>query len=166
MALNRLDVSTIVVDSLFVNTYASFPAAFVTNAMVQAGADISASKLESCHRLNYGQNGGAVSAEAQLGIVRGTAGSILSFEVNNVTACAGASTVSVDLYKNGTSILSSPVTLNSSSTAYTPTAGTISSASIADGDVLTAVVTPAQDGTSALATGVGVSVDLIEDYAS
>jgi hypothetical protein len=71
----------------------------------------------------------------------------------------------VDLQKNGVSILSAPVTLNSSGTNYVSQAATISSAGLVAGDVLE-VVTVATAGGGTLPTGVFAAARITEGYAA
>ena len=132
--------------------------------MIAAAASIDASKLEAWQKGVYSQVSTAVTATAVLGIIRGTTGTSIGVEVTNATACAGSSTLTVDVQKNGVSILSAPVTLNSSSSTSVPIAGTISVSFLADGDIITAVITTSASGTDALATGVAVQWDYNEDH--
>jgi len=161
---NRIDIDNGHYDSLIVTTTFIGPDGFVTNAKVQASAGIVASKLESWQKAVYGQSGTCVSATVLLGIIRGATGRTIGVEVTNQVACAGASTVTVDVKKNGVSILSAVVTLNSSSSTSVPIAGTVSTTTLADGDIITAVITTNASGTDALATGVGVQWDYNEDH--
>lgn len=161
---NRVDVSNAIFDSLIVTTYFSAPAGYVTNAMVQASAGIVASKLEAYLKSIYAQAGTCVTATVVLGIIRGATGRTIGVEVTNLTACAGSSTITVDVKKNGTTILSSAITLNSSTSTTVPVAGTVSVTALADGDIITAVITTNASGTDALATGVAVQWDYNEDH--
>jgi len=161
---NRCEVDVVVTDVLRVNTSADFPASSITNTMIATSADIDASKLEQYKVVTYAQAGTAATETVILGVIRGATGLTLAVECSNVTACAGASTVTVDVKKNGTTILSSVVTLDSSTGALGVETGTVTVTSLADGDVLTAVITANQSGTDALASGVAVQVDWNEDH--
>ena len=97
-------------------------------------------------------------------MVYGTTGTVVAFEVGSVTACTGDSTITVDLHKNGASILTGVITLDSANTAYIVEAGTLSSATLADGDVLEVVVN-ATVGTGTLGNGVFASCIIREDAA-
>ncbi|MHC4179040.1 MAG: hypothetical protein ACYSWU_16115, partial [Planctomycetota bacterium] len=81
------------------------------------------------------------------------------------TACTGDATCTVDVKANGTTILSSVVTLDSSTAAYSEQSGTITDTSAADGEYITVVI-DATVGTGALGTGVMVQIDFDEVYAS
>ncbi len=161
---NRTDVETGIFNVLRVNITADLPDGFLTNAKVLASAGISASKLQQHKTVCYAQAGTVATETVILGIIRGTTGLTLAVEVSNVTANAGASTVTVDVKKNGTTILSSVVTLTSGTGAPGVETGTVTVTALADGDVLTAVITSVQSGTDALATGVAVQVDWNEDH--
>lgn len=138
----------------------------VLNASVAANAGIDADKLEHRFQKVVAQESGTTSAteDRVVHVVHGTTGTVVAFEAGSVTACAGAATITVDLHKNGTTILSAPITLNSSSTAYIVQTATISSASLADGDVLEVVIV-ATAGGGTLGNGVFASVQLDEDAA-
>lgn len=162
--MGRTDQEVGVFQTLFVSETFSPPAGSLTNAMIVAGAGISASKLELARRAVYPQTSTAATATAVLAIIRGTSGTSIAVEVTNATACSGSSTVTVDVQKNGVSILSSTITLNSSTSTTVPVAGTVGTTTLADGDIITAVITANQSGTDALATGVAVQFDYNEDY--
>ncbi len=166
MVAGRTEAPLGIFDSLIVNTYISFPDGFLTNAMVQASAGLSASKLEGRLKGVCAQAGTATTETKVIGIIRGTSGTSIAVEATNATACSGSSTVTVDIQKNGVSILSAVITLNSSTSTTVPVAGTVSDTALVDGDIITAVITANQSGTDALATGVAVQLDYNEDYAS
>jgi hypothetical protein len=68
-------------------------------------------------------------------------GTITDFRAGAVTVPIGADTVSVDLKKNGTSILSAPISITSSFTTRVSQAATIATPGIVAGDVLEVVIT-------------------------
>lgn len=141
------------------------PDGAITNAKVASGAGIVASKLEANHRNTVAQAGTAATETKVIAHVRGTSGTLRDLVVTCVTACDGASTVTVDLKKNGTTVLGSVVTLDNSKAAYSTTQGTFSNASVSQNDVLTVVITANQVGTPALATGVAATLKWDEDYS-
>uniref|UniRef100_A0A6H1ZW96 Uncharacterized protein n=1 Tax=viral metagenome TaxID=1070528 RepID=A0A6H1ZW96_9ZZZZ len=161
---NRNAVDTVVCDTLFVNDYASLPAGFVTNAMVQASAGIEAEKLESYQVSVHAQAGTCVTETKVLAIIRGATGLSLGVEATNAVACSGSSTVTCDVKKNGASILSAAITLNSSSSTTVPVEGTVGTTALVDGDIITSVITANQSGTDALASGVAVQYDYNVDH--
>lgn len=96
--------------------------------------------------------------------VAAAAGQILSVFVGSVVACVGAATIVVDVKKNGTTVLTGTVTLDSANTAYIGESGTLAGAgapTLAAGDVITVSVT-ATAGGGTLGQGVFVRVRLWE----
>lgn len=75
-----------------------------------------------------------------------SAGTLLEFRCGLAVANIGAATVTINLYKNGSTILSAPVVLDSSGVAYALTDGVFSSASYVANDVFEVVVTVAAGG--------------------
>lgn len=135
----------------------------VTNASVAAAAAIQASKLEHQLHLTYGQSGTAASATIPIHCGYG-AGTIVSIKAFSVAAAVGVATVVIDLKKNGTTVLSSTITLDNANTAYVPEAGSLSTTTFNADDVLTLVIT-ATAGGGTLPTGLGVTVILRENAA-
>lgn len=112
---------------------------------IAASADIAATKLEHQHALNYSQADGSdvVAAIVPIHIVRGTAGTIVAFEVVCVDAPSGGDkTFTVDLLiadagtPSPASVLTGAVTYPNGTADCTVRTGTISSATLADGDTL------------------------------
>ena len=136
----------------------------VVNADVSSGADIAAIKLEHQYSKFIAQASDINTVDEQRCIhaVYGSSGSVVAFEAGSVTVCAGDSTITVDLHKNGASILTSVITLDSSNAAYTVEAGTIDTATLADGDVLEVII-DVTAGTGNLADGVFASCIIRED---
>ena len=116
----------------------------------------------------YAQNAacpGASDATIVLHVVKGAAGTIRTFVASCTSVCVGDSTISVDLKKDGVSILSAAISLSSSQSNYDQVSATISSTSVAAGDVLTVVVT-VSEGTGTLGTGLFAEMVLDEDYSA
>jgi hypothetical protein len=129
------------------------PNSSVTNEKVAAGAGIDASKLDHQNIVVFAQANTTAAAETRAVYVAHAAGTIEEFEAGSIAACTGNATITVDLKKNGTTVLSAVITLDSGNTAYVVEAGTVSSAAYVAGDVLTVVVA-VNAGTGALGTGV------------
>lgn len=112
------------------------PVNSVINDSVDAAASIETTKLLHQYRPSYGQDSGADAAtgRAVLHVAKG-AGSVIDFKVGASTAGTGTASVTVDLKKNGTTVLSADVTLDSATVAFALAAGTISSAAYVAGDV-------------------------------
>jgi len=139
----------------------SIPALTVNNAAVAAAAAIAYTKVVHKHNKTYAQAGSSADETKVIHVVHGATCTLLNFEVGVVTAFVGDS-CTIDLKKNGTTVLSAAVTLDEGDAAYAKVAGTISTAGGVDGDVYTVV----QDFTTAAgtpATGVWASLALAED---
>ena len=109
-----------------------------------------------------------VAAVARLlHIVRGNTATLQGVEVAVVSVPTGDYAVTVDLQKSSgggafSTVLATAITINSSTSALTPVVGTLSSASLSDGDILKLVVTVS--GTTGMqAKGLLVSVTIAED---
>lgn len=138
----RIEGDVHVAGALSSNTM-NIPAGTVVNADVSASAAIAATKLQHQHQPNYSQETGTnVAAEEYIiHTVYGATGTIVAFEAGIVTIPSGDRTAVVDLHKNGATVLSAPITLDSGNTTLIVEGGTISSAALVDGDVLEVVVT-------------------------
>lgn len=86
------------------------------------------------------------------------AGSIVGVDAGLVVACVGGATVTIDIKKNGTTVLSGSVVLDNTNSAFTSEAGAFSSTTLAAGDVLEADVTVAAGGGT---IGQGLYVSLV-----
>lgn len=161
--MNRLDGDFYVGGTLYVNAI-DLPAGAVTNASVIAAAGIAAAKCQQYPAKTYGQAGTAVAASVIMHVVRGATGTIKEFVVGNITANAGASTVTLDLLKNGVSVLNTVVTLNNATGNRSVEEGIIDTTALVAGDVLEVVVALNQSGTDALAVGVAAELRLDESY--
>lgn len=138
------------------------PAETITNAMVSSSAGIEAEKLEHQHQVTYGQPNTASADETRvLHVVRGAIGEALAFVAGSIAKAVGDAVCTLDLKKNGSSILSSVITLDSANTNRVAEAGTILSSSLVAGDVLEVVI-DGTIGTGTLPTGVFCSLTLRE----
>ncbi len=145
---------------------AELPAGSLDGAVISPSANIGAEKLEHQHVATKDQESTAVTRSGLLHIVKGITGLVLHVTAYNQTACAGASTVTVDIKKNNTTILSSVITLNSATGDRGKATGVVSVTEAAVDDVFTYHITTNASGTDALATGVGVQMILTEKYAA
>jgi len=138
----------------------------VTNGHVNASAAIAATKMQHQYEKVYAQESATAAADESrvIHVVYGATGTIVTFKAGSVAANVGDSTVTVDLEKNGVSVLTAAITLDNTNAAFTPEAGTIDSASVSDGDVLEVVI-DATVGTGTLAKGVYGSLIIREDAA-
>jgi hypothetical protein len=137
------------------------PAASIGDDEISPTAAIAASK--QVHRVyaKYQQSGTAVTATALLHTAY-AAGTALAVAITTLTVAVGAATVTIDVKKNGTTILSGIVTLDTGNVAYVAETGTISVPSYATGDTYSAVVV-ATAGGGTLPTGLLVELILNEN---
>lgn len=128
--------------------------ASVKDSHVADTADISAFKLQQQHQPMYRQKSAATAvAEAEVVHRFRAVGEVVGFEAGNVVACLGDSTITVDLKKNGASILTAPLVITSALAARAVIAATIADADCVLDDVLEVVVTISA-GTGTLGKGV------------
>jgi hypothetical protein len=139
------------------------PAGCITNAAIEALAGIDATKVDHQHRMVYSQpNTTATSETRMLFVCYGATGTVIAFRAGSIVAALTTATVTLDLKKNGTSILTGVITLDNANTARVVEAATISSASLVTGDVLEVVIT-ATAGGGTLPTGVFCSLTVNEE---
>lgn len=168
MSQNMINADTYINGNLASKTFTP-PAGSITNAAVAAGAGIAASKLQHRFRPGHSQvHGSNASAERRvIHVVRGATATINSMRAGCSVAATGDSTVSINLYKNGSSILTggTPITLSIADAAYALDApGGFTSTALVQGDVLEIVETVSA-GTGTLPQGVFSVVELDEDAA-
>lgn len=134
-----------------------------TELSIPAATVVDSLNLEFRRVITYSQANGAASDETRvIHNVCGTTGTIVGFKAGSIAKAVGDSTVTVDLKKNGTTVLSGVITLDNANTAYLAESGTVTSAGLAVGDTLTIVI-DATIGTGTLPTGVFVTLVLDED---
>lgn len=141
----------------------TLPASCVGNTNVSASAAIAHTKLQHQHRARYSQPNTTATTETKvIYVCYGATGTILDFRAGSIVACAGAATITLDLKKNGTTVLSGVITLDNANTARVVEAGTLSVTTLVVGDVLEVVAT-ATAGGGTLGTGLFASVTVAED---
>jgi hypothetical protein len=134
----------------------------VSDAHVAVGANLDALKMRRLRNYHASKVGTAASETIPLGRVRGV-GTVLAVSVGSIAINSGAATVTVDILKNGTTVLTAVVTLNNANTARVFVAGTLSGTpTLAIGDFLEAVVV-ATAGGGTVATGLSIDVITHED---
>lgn len=125
----------------------------IADAQVAAGAGISATKLQHQHRPGYSQpNTTATTVTTAIYRCFGATGAVVGFHAGMISKNVGGATVTVDLKKNGASILTGVISLSSADTNRVALAGTISGGTLVAGDLLEVVVT-ATVGGGTLGTG-------------
>lgn len=123
------------------------------------------SKQAHRHTYHYGQPSTVTSARESVCIMR-AAGTVIALEACiTQTAAVGAATFTVNLYKNGSSILTAAISLDSGDAVRALTAAAFSSTALVDGDVLE-IVTVATAGGGTLPVGAAVHLTVDEDYAA
>lgn len=126
------------------------------------GNGIAATKVEQQYVLTYGQTATAVTERRVIHTVYGAVSELVEVDAGAPVACIGNATVTYDVRKNGTTVLSALATLNSTVAAYDLAAGTISVSAAVAGDVFEIVET-ATVGTGTLATRPFVRLVFRED---
>lgn len=96
---------------------------------------VRATKSQQQYVICYGQNATAVTERRVVHTVYGAVSSLVDVDAGAGVACVGAATVTVDVKKNGTTVLSALATLTSSVAAYALAAATISTSTAVAGDV-------------------------------
>jgi hypothetical protein len=122
----------------------TIPSGSVTDDAVKAAAGVQASKLQQRppRKVNLSDHATAVAASRrQIHYVYGATASILAFGVVASVAAGSASSATVDLKKNGTTILTGTITLDNGTAAFVLKQGVLASADLVQGDVLEADVT-------------------------
>lgn len=143
------------------------PAGCIDDTAVKAAAGIQASKLQHQHEPQYNQvHGSAATTVRQvLHVVKGATGTLEKFRAGVVVACIGAATISIQLKKNGSNILSAALVLDNANAAFAieDAAGLTSTALVA-GDVLEVDIT-AMAGGGTLGQGLFCQAIVREDAA-
>jgi hypothetical protein len=152
-----IDESLSVNDALYAESFSLINKSGVSN-------NIPARDVNGNYRFGTKQNSTA-AAETKLCHIAEAAGTIKAVNIAVVTAPVGDSTVTIDVKKNGTSILSSTKEINSTHSAYTPVEATLDGTKVdySDGDCFTIVVT-VSTGSGPLPTGLCVQVSTNENY--
>jgi len=145
----------------------TIPSNTVTNASVQAAAGIAATKLQKRTYARYFTATGTAVATIRIPIhrVKGATGTINSFKCGNTVLNIGAATISIQLKKNGSNILSAATVLDTGNTAYVAEdAAGFTSSSLVAGDILEADIT-ATAGGGTLGQGLFIIAEIDEDAA-
>lgn len=138
------------------------------DADLRSGANLDPAKMRHRHAVSYGQkNGTDVTTETKMVHIAKAAGTIQTIEVVSATAPTGGDKAfTVDLHKSTgggafATVLSAVVTVNSSDTDRVIEAGTLSTATYADGDIFAIVVTTS-GSTGSQGQGLCVTVNFDE----
>lgn len=147
----------------------SNPAGGMHNAGIFNGVPgdyIDPNKMGHQRNVHFSQDSAttAVAETKSIAVVNGTSGVLQKFSAGSVAICIGAGTITIDLKRNGTSLLSAPLVLNSSNTARVPVEATIATPSLAQNDLLEVVMTAAAGG-GTIGTGAFARLVFTEDPA-
>lgn len=152
MATNVLEGDVIVRGNLRANTMV-LPTNSVGDTQFTSADPLTAAKQVHQYLRTYGQDHGSASAaQRQVIHVAHGAGTLVSFGGGITVACVGDSTITINLYKNGSTILSTTVTITSSNVANAVEEATFSATPYSAGDVFEVVVTVSA-GTGTLGQG-------------
>lgn len=124
----------------------------LTDQHIAATAAIQATKMVHQHSFKYSQPNTTATAETRTLHVAHASGTLVAFRAGSIAIAAGAATVTVDLKKNGTTVLSAVITLDSGNTARVSEDATLSVTSYAAGDWFE-IVTTATAGGGTIPTG-------------
>lgn len=98
---------------------------------------LSADKLARPRKVTYSQRVTSDFTDDERTLFTASApAAVVSFNAGAITAAGATTTVSIDLKKNGVSILSAPIVLNNTQAAREKVAATIASADLVADDVL------------------------------
>lgn len=114
------NLGDVTITNLTVSTTAALPANSFGNNQANANDPIGPTKLKHRYMPRLAQvHGTAATAERRVVHRARAAGTVLEFKVGVAVAAVGDSTVTVDLLKNGVTVLTGTVTIDSGDTAYT-----------------------------------------------
>lgn len=132
----------------------------VTSTSIAAAANLDADKLEHRHWPSVSQPNITATTETKTIFVARKTGVVNEVRAGSIAIAVGAATVTVDVKKNGTTILTGVLTLNSANTARVTVAATISGSlgQYVAGDWFE-VVLVATAGGGTLQTGVFVQLE-------
>jgi Flp pilus assembly protein CpaB len=120
---------------------------------VKAGTNLNADKLEQRFFPAWSQPNSAASTETRTVFVARRSGVVNEVIAGSIAKAVGDSVVTVDVMKNGTTILAAVITLDNANTARIVELGSVTSSAFVAGDWFEVVIT-ATIGTGTLPTGV------------
>lgn len=158
---SKIDGNLVVTDNINCKTLTAREGG-ITNAAIAAAAAIAATKIQKPRLLRYWKAGTAASESVPIYVCLGATATLQSIKVGSIAIAVGSATVTVDLKKNGTTVLSAVVTLNSANTARVAVDGTITVPGAVVGDFYELVITATAAG-GTIPTGLFVEVEVFED---
>ena len=161
MATTVIESDVLIRGALVAESFTS-PAQSVSADAIKTSANVPADKLESRIYSSHSQPNSAATTETRPLFVARRPGTVNSVLAGSIAKAIGDSTVTVDVKKNGTTILSAVITLDNANTARLGEAGTISDADFVADDWFEVVIT-ATAGSGTLPTGVFVQMESDQD---
>lgn len=132
-----------------------------TQVSSTAGNRIGYAKVVQQRVVGYGQPNTTATSETRFLYQAVAAGTILQFAAGSIAIAAGAATVTVDLKKNGSSVLTAVITLDNSNAARVMEVAAITTATYVAGDWFEFVVVATASG-GTIPTGLGISLTVSE----
>lgn len=126
---------------------------------IKAGINIPADKTEQRFFPSWHQPNSAASTETRTLFVARRSGTLNEVIAGSIAPASGNATVTVDVRKNGTTVLAAVITLDNTNTARVVEAGSVTSAAFVVGDWFDVVIT-ATIGSGTLPTGVFVQLEV------
>lgn len=142
------------------------PVNTVNDASVIAATGIQATKLQHQYEQSYKQSfANTIAVDRQMiHWVKGATATIVEFRITATTAMVGNATAVIDLLKNGTSILTAQITLDSTTAAFAiKNPAGFTSTALLIGDFLEVNVVSVNAGTGTLAKGFSAELIVRED---
>lgn len=164
MATIQIPDNVILQGNLNVTGTITVPAGSFPGTQLSTVTTAPTNTLRHQHSASFAQGSAATATAATqvVHIVRGLTGTIKEVAAGMIAANAGAATVTVDVKKNGTTVLTSPVSLTSATASGLVVLGAITTTTLAQGDRLEVVITAAAGG-GTLGTGLFARVTVDED---
>jgi len=166
MAYSLLETDLHIAGNLSAKSYTA-PAGSINNTAISATAAIASTKLIHRRHITYWQESATTAADGAFPVFScyGATATIVALEAGSVVANIGDSTVTVDLTLDGSSVVSSVITLDNAEVAYTPKAVSgFSATAVTDGQLLQFDIN-ATVGTGTLALGLFVTL-IVDEVAT
>lgn len=125
---------------------------------IKAGTNISADKTEQRFFPHWGQPNSAATSETRTLFVARRAGTVNEVIAGSIAKAVGDSVVTLDVKKNGTTILAAVITLDNANTARIVEQGSVTSSAFVAGDWFEVVIV-ATLNTGTLPTGVFIQLE-------
>jgi len=131
---------------------------------VKAGTNLNADKLEQRFFPHWSQPNSAATSETRTLFVARRSGTVNEVIAGSIAKAVGDSVVTLDVKKNGTTILNAVITLDNANTNRIVELGSITSSAFVAGDWFEVVIT-ATANTGTLPTGVFVQLEVDQNGA-